>query len=184
MKRTFLIIFLLISGTIFSQSPYTTFPISPTTSEECLGVQFVNANTGYGVIRGQYGVSGAKLAKTTNKGQNWQYSNLTNNVGWTLASISFVDANTGYAYYYNKVSKTTNGGISWVEKDFGSILQFNSDNVIIKFYDANTGYLTFRPSNAPLNFKIFKTNDGGSNWSSVFNYTNAYYSYFIKDIAF
>lgn len=100
---------------------------------------FLDANT-------VFIASNAKLIKTTNGGLNFEI--ITNVSG---LFIQFTDQNTGYCAG-NSVKKSTNGGIDWT---------VISNKIIYcgYFLNNNTGYLTGSDS-------IYKTTNGGQNWSS------------------
>jgi hypothetical protein len=180
MKTRFLILILLLfAGTSIAQQ-YTTSSVTSGSGQSCFGVQFINVNTGFAIVQ-QSGT--AKLAKTTNKGLNWQYSSLLNSQYPEEASMQIIDENTFFIVHGNYIDKTTNGGANWFQNNF----DFNPGNSFkspIKFFDANTGYWVVRRNNETYDLLIYKTSDGGSNWSHVFTYSSAAYTYYIKDIAF
>jgi len=73
----------------------------------------------------------------------------------TFNTISFVDANIGFATSNNgSVSKTTNGGSSW------SIVGSLSAVSNLSFPSANVGYATD-------DSWLYKTTDGGNNWTQL-----------------
>ena len=137
---------------------------------------FINDNTGWIV-----GISGTML-KTTNGGANWNI--LQNGSMETYVSVCFKDVNNGWLL--SKISPeasgkafirhTTNGGLSWFNQlILGDSIQ-GADN--IQFLNLNTGYaLVFSARNY-----IFKTRNGGTNWSVVSSPTNIWMrKLFFKD---
>ncbi len=81
-----------------------------------------------------------------------------------LPSLRFLNENTGYILGYKSGSgqhgffyNTTNGGINWITKPLPTFM--NLYLYTLCFLDVNTGYVTGYSN------KIFKTNDGGNNWS-------------------
>ena len=87
----------------------------------------------------------------------WVWQNPAPYMGSDTYSVFFLDGNTGWTTSRGKISKTTNGGISW-------IIQYNDSTNIaigrISFLDALTGY-SIRDAN------LLKTTNGGLNWSSI-----------------
>jgi len=73
---------------------------------------------------------------------------------YSLKSVQFTDANTGYTCGYNTVLKTTNAGLNWIK----TYLQGNHQ--FLTFTDDNTGFICSDSG------KIFKTTNAGLNWQS------------------
>lgn len=174
MKKYFLtLIILFICSVGFSQD-FQTNNINSNLST----LQYITPNVGFGVVyRNNY----TQLAKTTNKGINWQYLNITNTS--TTAEINFINESTGYALYDDVIAKTTNAGNNWSTSTY-SFLQNNDNESLIKFRDAYLGYIVYRSSSTSEGLKIYKTSDGGDNWSLVYNPAASSNVYYIKDIAF
>ncbi|MBD2703770.1 choice-of-anchor D domain-containing protein [Spirosoma sp. BT702] len=126
------------------------------------GIYFINQNTGW--IVGQGGI----IRKTTNGGSNWTSQSLPSPYAqlW-ITDVSFVDANTGWvSTVYGGVFKTTNGGASW------TLQRAESQNSPqgtsrIRFNDANTGFYN-------LNSVVYRSTDGGTNWTPIGNPTFSY----------
>jgi photosystem II stability/assembly factor-like uncharacterized protein len=95
--------------------------------------------------------------------------------GYTLNSVFFVDANTGYVVGDTTISsltfqiilKTTNGGLNWINQTPPFP---NNQNALksVYFVDANTGYACGGGIFSNLAF-VIKTTDGGLNWTNVYN---------------
>lgn len=115
---------------------------------------FVNKNTGF--VSGSYGT----IMKTTNKGDNWTI--LNSGTQTALDGTWFVNENTGYVGGANIFLKTTDGGVTWVNKVGNFISPFETAEGVY-FSDANTGYYCTNTSNA----RIVKTTNGGDNWTLV-----------------
>ncbi len=116
---------------------------------------FTSADTGY--LCGSNG----KIFKTTNGGNS--FNTLTSGTTIDLSSIHFISKNTGLVSGYGIILKTTDGGVTWVQKYSGthSLGQFS-------FLDPLNGYCL--GSNAFL-----KTVDGGETWlESPWDITNYY----------
>ena len=119
---------------------------------------FLNDSTGYLYSRGS-----GNLLKSTDGGSNWQ---LIHSFGPTVEDVKWFDENTGWSIILlltTSLSKTTNGGIDWQGFDYfnsfdgllGKVGIINEATVIIPG-------ITFTGSNV-----IFKTTDGGSNWTEI-----------------
>jgi len=93
---------------------------------------------------------------TTNNGLNWnretyQYANAS-----IIESITFIDDNFGFmSGTHGFFSKTTNGGINWVQYGVDSTTTFSR----IYFINQQTGYLFCDA------YPGFKTINGGLNWT-------------------
>ncbi len=108
---------------------------------------FTNANTGYVTLDNP-----PAIFKTTNSGINWFSVYETNYLTSyaSIWSIQFVNDNTGYATYGNRILKTTNAGNSW--SIHNSIA--NQGFYDLYFTDVNTGYFV------GTNGVILKTTNG------------------------
>jgi photosystem II stability/assembly factor-like uncharacterized protein len=87
-------------------------------------------------------------------------------VNGTMYDMYFVNANTGWITFLspNSLIKTTNGGLNW-------IIQSNNEIRNIQFIDSLLGYANGYVGSTS---RIWKTTDGGSNWSSLFVTGNGY----------
>ncbi len=124
-------------------SSWTSEPINASPSN-VMQIFFVNDQTGWTVL------SSAQLKKTTNGGSYW--ASLFTTV--PISSIFFVDVNTGWGCYVNKIYGTTNGGSNWITQLSGTIGDLNA----IDFINSNTGWIVGDRGH------IFKTTNGGNNW--------------------
>lgn len=90
-------------------------------------------------------------------------------------------------YMHNDIWKTSNGGLNW-QKQF-SFPQQNIGGKLVHFFDANTGIAVslnaegFEPNRK---YVIYRTTDGGTNWTSITNSPNtpgsaAHYYYTLGD---
>jgi len=84
------------------------------------------------------------------------------NVG-RFEDVYFTDANTGWINTYNKIYKTTDGGISWT-------LMYDQPgyNRSLGFFDSNTGLVGTLDSSRALS----RTSNGGLNWTLITNFPN------------
>lgn len=110
---------------------------------------FVNADTGF--INGT-NASVNCIAKTTNKGVNWNITGITS----FCNKIRFSDLNTGFALCNNSLLlKTTNCGDNW------SVISIQPPENLISISVVNQNYLYVLTQSG----KILKTTNGGSNWT-------------------
>jgi photosystem II stability/assembly factor-like uncharacterized protein len=115
-------------------------------------IHFTNEYTGY--------VCEGTIHKTTDGGISWVNLNQS-----SLRSVSFTDAQTGYAVGFNsKILKTTNAGQSW-EPQFVSM--YDSRFNAVFFRNQNTGYIAGGKMHSPEAGVIFKTINGGVSWYEV-----------------
>lgn len=102
-----------------------------------------------------------QIMYSSNSGNNWVTYDL--NVTGDFLSISMVNENTGYVSGQNsQVMKTTDGGVSWVMKPKPSVTNYQL--YTCKFVDENTGWVFVNFSTVPGG-NIFKTTNGGDNWT-------------------
>jgi photosystem II stability/assembly factor-like uncharacterized protein len=103
------------------------------------------------------------ILRTTDAGQTWSLGPLP--VGVELSQMSFIDANTGYAFKHqgsgNDLYMTPDGGQSWIQINQGlfpgqSVVSFQFVSTAIGF--AATG---------PASTSTFATLDGGRTWKRV-----------------
>jgi len=130
-------------------------------------LSFANATTGWVIktIGTPNAPGGVILYKTTNSGSTWTRSVLSTTTGDAAIQIQFVDVNTGWLLIYNMISgtptflKTTNGGSTWSPFNGAGIFHFVSTTV---------GYSFSAGPNLLPPYTIYKTTDGGTNWSSQY----------------
>ncbi len=127
------------------------------TGTEILGVQSVDALNVY--VFCDYGIN-----KSTNGGLAWTTTSIFGN-GFGIASMYFVDPNTGFVGGHNDtevgVYKTTDGGTSWVNKTPGLLYK----PAYIKFFDGKHGIIAGGAfNNQPA---VIVTTDGGESWTNI-----------------
>jgi photosystem II stability/assembly factor-like uncharacterized protein len=83
----------------------------------------------------------------------WFYQNNTDSAK-SITSSSFINSNTGwFAGVNGRITKTTDGGITW------NTIYFDNNTIFsVKFFNSNTGIA------CGTSGKIFKSTDGGINW--------------------
>lgn len=99
---------------------------------------------------------------------SWQNTSINTNIdNQRFDDVFFLNENLGWAAngYYAAVYKTTDGGLNWVkqfdENDLGIDLYLR--NII--FLNENIGFL------GTLNSKLYKTVNGGTDWTEITNIT-------------
>jgi len=118
---------------------------SPTTAI-LLSIKFKNSFEGF--IVGNFGT----LLKTIDAGINWQLSFIGSDL---LSDIDFLDNNRGMIVG-GKIYFTSNGGSTWVDKTFGSLLGLSTCN-----YLNETDCVIFGERG-----NIYKSTSNGNDWES------------------
>ncbi|MDD5361217.1 MAG: YCF48-related protein [Ignavibacteria bacterium] len=127
-----------------------TSQLTPAAGNNIVGVNFVDANTGYAVPI----FATDEYLKTTNAGTNWFIVNP--GINSAFADMKFVNANTGLLISQSNTYRTTNAGINWAFIDSVSTTLVRMD-----FVNSSTGYVS--TYNSP-NTYFRKTTNGGANW--------------------
>jgi photosystem II stability/assembly factor-like uncharacterized protein len=147
----------IFSQVMFSQSGW--FRLNSQTQKNLQCVYFLDSL--YGFAYGQV------LLKTTNSGNNWIKTSDTT-VNFNVKYICFINYLTGYIICdisERRLQKTTNGGINWTIVELGNQYYIPFQTV---FIDQNTGFVSIANWIPPYpTFYIFRTTNGGNNWSSV-----------------
>lgn len=117
-----------------------------------------------------------RFAKTTDGGQTWSEGAVPAGDAPYPSSISGVDANTAWAAaidsnYASQIVKTEDGGLTWtrqLENGFSSPTSYVD---FIHFWDAQNGIVIGDPASSDTNpdkfWEVYKTSDGGQNWTRV-----------------
>jgi photosystem II stability/assembly factor-like uncharacterized protein len=146
---------IILQTTSSGDSWINNFP-SNRTGSGINSMRFYNKSIGFAV-------SGRKVMKTTNGGNNW---NLSGDISSrTLYALSVIDSNIIYIAGGEQsfpstavVYKSTNGGINWVSQNPNIISGYGI--VSMSFVNALTGYC--------LNWNgVSKTTNGGDNWLDI-----------------
>ncbi len=114
----------------------------------------MNDSTGFSIVS-DYGM----MFKTIDQGENWVFDDsLANN--W-FGRIKFINEQVGFITAWNKIFKTNNSGMSWIEIPHGlsNYPIFND----IDFPTENIGYITVEESEVTL----LKSVDGGDTWFPI-----------------
>ncbi|MFA7362131.1 MAG: hypothetical protein WC139_13960 [Candidatus Kapaibacterium sp.] len=168
---------LLLSINLLAQFQYETIEYGNQISN-VTDIYFANPNTGY--VMGYLDNNSPKLYKTTNKGASWtvrkDFGNIQNSYWAAAPTISFINANTGWAligYFssgdmftnYCEMLKTNDGGATWSRvflREYSGPPPTTEIYGPIKFIDESTGYLIDRISR-----DLMKTTNGGLNWTTI-----------------
>ncbi|MBW8359658.1 MAG: T9SS type A sorting domain-containing protein [Weeksellaceae bacterium] len=131
-------------------------------------ISFISPTTGW-VIKTFGNIDntplGAVLYKTTNGGNTWTKTVLSNTFGDLGVKVQFVDANNGWILLYNMSTdtptflKTTDGGTTWVPTNGGGIFYY---------LNSTTGYSFAAGPNLPPPYTISKTTNGGATWTTLY----------------
>jgi photosystem II stability/assembly factor-like uncharacterized protein len=161
----FILFFVVFSNVSYSQSGWVSQQIG---ADNYIGIVFYNSNSG--LIFGQSGT----ILKTTNKGVNWNtcISNAPGPVkfGHALSdSVIGLIINEGGSFGYPAFF-TTNAGLNWVRASIqpsGSGLVFLTTIYFIDRLNAYTcgSFFTFKNNRFGPEGIIYKTTNGGINWS-------------------
>ena len=116
------------------------------------------------------GTERGKIIKTTDGGQNWNILYMFGQNYNPFIPIDFPNAQTGYIVHDNKVMKSTNVGTNWIQV-------FTPPNYVnlvdVEFITTEIGFASggnyFNEGEA-----IFRTTNGGSNWTTVLNIGYSY----------
>ena len=134
-------------------------PQTSGTTQNLYDLSFYDLNIGCAV-----GNSGTIL-RTTNGGANWTITTISDIT--KFVSVDFVNALVGWVVGsgtiqpYEKIFKTTDGGINWV--DFSSYLTEIWDSPsCVEFVNENVGFI-----GTEYYRDLYKTTDGGFSWSDV-----------------
>jgi photosystem II stability/assembly factor-like uncharacterized protein len=161
--------------------------IKTTNGGESWFQQFSDANLIYSIffldsLNGYAGTGCGSFYKTTNGGNNWIAMN-NSSCGY-FNSLFFLNYNTGWVVGNWTINETINSGNNWTVLNNSYLERYD-----ITFLNQNTGYYSafYTYSNPQVTInesQIFKTSDGGYNWTLrySFNNSNGLYSInFIND---
>lgn len=127
------------------------------------------------------------LVYSNDMGKNWKTVEIGNN--FTIQNIHFINSNIGFMLEfedvamgtaYGKIVKTTDGGKTWEDISYGigedgqKIFKRGSQ---IKFISEKTGFLTM-PNASGDSCELYKTKDGGKNFSKVEILDSNIYDYY------
>jgi photosystem II stability/assembly factor-like uncharacterized protein len=130
-----------------------------------------------------------RVYESTNRADSWTPLSTPNSGGWNtgipIAAVAVAanDPMTIYALTYDgKIWVTNNHGTSWMERDLPSGFTetipdvLDSGHIAVDPADRNTAYVVrsdFNSSSGTSNGLVWKTTDGGQNWTDItFNLGN------------
>lgn len=124
------------------------------------GIDFVDPDNGWVV-----GMTNT-IMHTTDGGDNWHLQAPPPSSNYY--AVHFINATTGWAVGDNAhIVHTTDAGATWINQSF----TYNFDFRDVHFTDAQTGWIAGGKVSfyAPPRGFIYKTIDGGANWTKVFS---------------
>jgi photosystem II stability/assembly factor-like uncharacterized protein len=132
---------------------------------------FLDANTGWiGASGGTIG----QLLKTTNGGTNWTIQDFPG--AFQIRSVKFFNNNTGWiSGPSGLLDRTTDGGITWLQKTVNNIPCSNSQYRNLFALNATECWVlvTCSPNYTLVYSHLFKTVDAGDNWNLMYSYTDS-----------
>lgn len=150
-------------------TPFPSDTVS-SSSDPAVSMTWVNQSHGWKInsIGADFGnTNGAVIHRTTDGGSTWQKKVISTSAGDFGFQIQFVDENNGWALVYNFTTftptflKTSDGGNNWIPFNGAGIFYFVNANVGYSFTSAG-------PSGTLVPYKIFKTTNGGNDWTEQF----------------
>jgi len=129
---------------------------------EYFDMQFPNENTGYLCSLG------GKFVKTIDGGETWMDKSVSDTC--ILTHMFFNNENKGWLINSAgpNILRTLDGGDSWYVTSLVDEIICSPLNIF--FVDENLGYAT------TIQGKLFKTNNGGDTWESIYEFSSAYHS--------
>ncbi|QDX80600.1 glycosyl hydrolase [Denitratisoma sp. DHT3] len=116
--------------------------------------------------------SGAKIARSADRGASWQLTDLDEDA--QITTLQMIDADHGVAMgEFGLIARTEDGGVSWKQ---GTRLAGEFYPYAMVFVDLKEGYAS------GLAGTVLRTRDGGANWSRIENAAQApLYRLFLHD---
>ena len=148
-----------------------------TVTTPIVDIFFINPNRGWALTYPSEPPFGTSILKTTNGGLDWIKDSVffENEI---FTTIVFLDENTGFVGG-NGIKKTTDGGFTWtksfIEPGGVSTLPINK----FSFYSRTFGYAC--GGRVDVAGVIWRTTDGGNNWSSIGLSPDQIYDVYVVD---
>lgn len=134
-----------------------------TVTTPIVDVFFINNNNGWALTYPQTPPFGTTILKTTNGGLDW-FKDSTFFENEIVYTIYFSDDLIGFLGG-NGIKKTTNGGLTWVNAHIDSGMVSTLPINRFSFYSSTFGYAC--GGRLDVAGVIWRTTDGGNNWSSI-----------------
>jgi photosystem II stability/assembly factor-like uncharacterized protein len=152
-----------------------------TLADAAMGICFTSPQKGFVCIgkSSPFPYSNSRILRTINGGTSWDTVCTSNQ--W-ISFIQFPDAGHGYATGSGgTVFKTIDSGATWTASTVDNSLWMSG----VFFLNKDTGYVSGAGGTLVNNTygltKVFKTTDGGSNWSTVTTKTFGIKLFFVND---
>ncbi|SEB86624.1 Por secretion system C-terminal sorting domain-containing protein [Tenacibaculum sp. MAR_2009_124] len=132
-------------------------------------------DTGTGFAR-----SGSNYYKTTDFGDNWTSLSSVDHYSWAVDS-HFIDENIGFSIGGGSVEdlfKTTDGGETWTEIDIYGL----DPAYTVYFINENIGFISGGAGSNIYNRRVYKTVNGGNNWTQVLSQISFGQIQFVNDL--
>ena len=140
-------------------------------------VFFINKNIGWALTYPEVPPFGTTVLKTTNGGLEW-FKDSTFFKNEIMYTVFFFDERVGFLGG-NGIKKTTNGGLTWVNTHIDSGMVSTLPINRFSFYSNTFGYAC--GGRLDVAGVIWKTTDGGNNWSSIGISADQIFDIFIFD---
>jgi len=127
-----------------------------------MDIFFLNKNLGWAVTIKDVPPFNTQILKTSDGGENWIIENYPDGNAF-MTTIYFLDSLTGFMGG-TYIAKTSNGGITWARMNVDSTLVSNYPVYKFNFYNKSLGYAT--GGFIDQAGVIWRTSDGGENWTS------------------
>jgi photosystem II stability/assembly factor-like uncharacterized protein len=120
---------------------------------------FLDSLTGYAVTNSN-SLLQEYILKTSNGGDNWfiNYTFNTPNSNWSFIKVSFLNSNTGFAFSWTEMFKTTDGGNNWNMITYSlypqDVAVINKDTMLAVQSSGFDG-------------GVYRTTNGGLNWQPL-----------------
>lgn len=179
---------LVIQSRLYSQFSYQWETSQLYPPHEIFKSKYLDENTGFATAL-KSSENKSKIIKTTDSGNNW--STVLSWSPYSQYTTFDVYGSNLWVYHQYQIYHSTNYGATWSPNvyDMQNIVGSTpSEQVVMKFFNQNTGYLTYVNQASPYpTLFIFKTDNGGDTWYLVYTRTgniNAPYKFSINDLSF
>jgi photosystem II stability/assembly factor-like uncharacterized protein len=136
----------------------------------CYCMCFLNTNTGW---VGTSGGTVGQLLRSTNGGTNWTKQDFPG--AYNVRSVKFFDNNNGWILgSYGLIARTTDGGLTWLQKPVNDIPCSNSSYTTLFALSTTESWVLVGCVNYGMVYShFFETTNGGNNWALMYSYTDS-----------